>query len=163
MNVTENTAAALDAKANQHFADSAESFDRCDTDGFVSQWASDISGRKAQRNAEIARNGGVATFWAYEVTDLNGNPLNFRRANTKYGFKLVVEFPTRDEVWIDPDAKRPETNAKKGVKVSRRSFTAPAHAILWSPPGARGLSGATSVQIVTVPDDRNLKFDGVSL
>jgi len=50
------------AKARKHFDRSRESFDRCDTDGFVTQFASDLSGREAQRNAEIVEAGGTAKF-----------------------------------------------------------------------------------------------------
>lgn len=157
-----NTAEAYLSEAAAHDRDAAESFDRCDTDGFLSQWASGINAQVARKNAAIAEAGGVATFWAYEVTDLNGNHLNFRRANTQYGFKLVVDLDGR-EVWIDPEAKRPATNRNKGVIVSRREFVAPAHANTWAPAGARGLSGATSVSVRIFPDDRDVKWDGVTL
>jgi hypothetical protein len=153
------SAADFRAQASQHRADERESFDRCDTDGFLSQWASGINARVADANARIADNGGTATFWVYEVTDLDGNPLTFRRANTRFGFKLVVE-TANGEVWIDPHAARPSTNRNKGVVVGRREFDAPAHAATWAPPGARGLGGATSVTVRVFPDDRNLTFDG---
>lgn len=157
--IASNTSAAFAQQAADHIAAQQASFDRCDTDGFVSQWAHGIQGQVAQRNAEIAANGGVATFWAYTATDLDGTPLSFRRAETKFGFKLVVD--TADgEVWVDPAAKRPATNAKKGVIVGRSEFTAPAHAHTWAPASARGLSGACSVQVLVSPDDRKLKYDG---
>ncbi len=155
------TAAEFNADAAKHTRDADESFDRCDTDGFVSQWASGINARVAQANARIAANGGTATFWRFVALDADTlERLPFRRANTRFGFKLVVDTP-KGEVWIDPDAKRPETNTRKGVIVERESFVAPAHAATWAPPGARGLSGATSVTVRTFPDDRNVVWDGV--
>lgn len=48
--------------AAQHEQDAEDSFDRSDTDGFLSQWASGISAQKATRNAEIAEKGGKAEF-----------------------------------------------------------------------------------------------------
>lgn len=153
------TANEFKQQAAKHFQDAADSFDRCDTDGFLSQWASDTMGRKAQLNATIAENGGEATFWTYTVTDLDGNPLNFRRANTVHGFKLVVDVNGND-VWIDPHAKRPATNRNKGVIVGRSEFSVPAHAITWAPRGARGLGGCASVQVIVAPKDSNVKWDG---
>lgn len=154
--------AEFTAKAAQHERDAAESFDRCDTDGFLSQWASGVNAQVARTNASIAERGGNAIFWVYEVTDLDGNVLAFNRANTQFGFKLVVDLNGR-EVWIDPAAKRPSTNRNKGVVVTRREFVAAAHANTWSPPGARGLSGCSSVSVRIFPDDREVKWDGVTL
>lgn len=158
--IATKTAADFNADAARHEDDARESFDRCDTDGFLSQWASGVNAQVARKNALIAENGGVATFWAYRVFDLDGRERSFRRANTRYGFKLVVE-TANGEVWIDPEAKRPATNRAKGCIVTKEEFVAPAHARTWSPPGARGLSGCTSVQVVTFPDDHKLKFDGL--
>jgi hypothetical protein len=160
--IASKTPTEFKADAAKHDSNAAESFERCDTDGFLSQWASGINAQVARTNAAIAENGGVATFWVYEVTDLDGKPLTFRRANTQFGFKLVVDVNGR-EVWIDPHAVRPSTNVKKGVKVGRREFEAAAHANTWSPPGARGLSGASSVTVRIFPDDRDVKWDGVTL
>lgn len=39
-----------------------ESFQCCDTDGFLSQWALGLSAQKASRNAQIADNDGKALF-----------------------------------------------------------------------------------------------------
>lgn len=49
---------------------SAESFDRCDTDGFLSQWASDASATVHRLNADVCDNGGVWEFPA--LFDLEG-------------------------------------------------------------------------------------------
>ena len=58
-----------EAEAKKHDAEAAraetsreESFERSDTDGFLSQWASGISASKSRIAAEIARNGGKAEF-----------------------------------------------------------------------------------------------------
>jgi hypothetical protein len=50
------------AKAAQCRQDAQESFDRCDTDGFVSQWASGIMAGVHTLQAEIERAGGVSEF-----------------------------------------------------------------------------------------------------
>jgi hypothetical protein len=48
-------AAKLDQRAQ-------ESFERCDTDGFLSQWASQESARKCRIQADIIEKGGVECF-----------------------------------------------------------------------------------------------------
>lgn len=48
--------------AAQDRSDKAESFERCDTDGFMSQWASGMMARLNDALAEIADNGGTAQF-----------------------------------------------------------------------------------------------------
>lgn len=52
----------LRAEAAAHDAKAEESFERCDTDGFVSQWASGLSAQRAWRQADIEEAGGVAEF-----------------------------------------------------------------------------------------------------
>jgi len=39
-----------------------ESFERCDTDGFLSQWANGINANLYRRQAELVANGGMARF-----------------------------------------------------------------------------------------------------
>jgi len=50
------------AKAQKHFQDKEDSFARCDTDGFLSQWASGLSGQLEARKAELAEAGWTSTF-----------------------------------------------------------------------------------------------------
>src|SRR5690606_26317917 len=42
--------------------EAADSFDRCDTDGALSQWASGINAQKYRLQADIAENGGMWEF-----------------------------------------------------------------------------------------------------
>jgi hypothetical protein len=55
-------AAELRAEAKAHADEARASFERCDTDGFLSQWASDLNAQLARRQAEILESGGVAEF-----------------------------------------------------------------------------------------------------
>lgn len=50
------------AEASKHIQDREDSFDRCDTDGFVSQWASGLNSSLKQTLAELAENGYMASF-----------------------------------------------------------------------------------------------------
>ena len=69
-NTQTTTAAEYRAEAARHEQDAIDSFDRCDTDGFLSQWASGICAQKARLAAQIAENGGMAEFPA--LFDLEG-------------------------------------------------------------------------------------------
>lgn len=48
--------------AKRHFSAAIESFERCDTDGFVSQHCSDLNGRLANARAKIVEDGHRAVF-----------------------------------------------------------------------------------------------------
>lgn len=56
------TAEELRAEADRCQQSAAESFERCDTDGFLSQWASGITARQYNMQARIAEAGGTARF-----------------------------------------------------------------------------------------------------
>ena len=55
-------AAELRAQAIDNLRREEESFQRCDTDGFLSQWALNIGADKLRRQASLLDNGGCATF-----------------------------------------------------------------------------------------------------
>lgn len=65
-----------------------ESFERCDTDGFVSQWASDYMGRGYTLAAQVAEAGGTWTFPA--LLDLTGAMVPARVIRTHYGERWGV-------------------------------------------------------------------------
>lgn len=50
------------AEARSHFAKREESFQRCDTDGFLTQWADGLHAQLEREKATIASNGGHALF-----------------------------------------------------------------------------------------------------
>jgi len=58
----EQTAEALREDARRHEQEAADSFDRCDTDGFVTQWAHGINAEVARLQADIVEQGGTWTF-----------------------------------------------------------------------------------------------------
>ncbi len=76
-------AAELREQARQHEQAAIDSFDRCDTDGFLSQWAHGINGQLARAKAEIAENGGKAQFPA--LLDGEGNRVDAKLINGRYG------------------------------------------------------------------------------
>jgi hypothetical protein len=150
--VNTKTAAELRAEAAQHEQNAAESFDRCDTDGFVSQWASGINAQVARRQADIVENGGVWTFRRVRLADAETGEIvaDARRVKTRYGLKWRID--STDE-WLPYEPARDSTLRKHGYVEVEEFATAPAKAKSWSPSNARGLSGATSVCVVIVRTD----------
>lgn len=138
-------------KAEQAAAASAESFERSDTDGFVSQRSNDLNSMLHRRRAEIAEQGGVTEFPA--LFDLKGNLVPAKLVNTQYGQSWALLSDPDDPSsaasgWVnqskanDPDRVRRNMEAK-GYRVG--TVKAPANAKLDAPAGARGLSGLSSV------------------
>lgn len=154
-NANDTTAAELRAKAAQHRADADASFDRCDTDGFLSQWASGINARKADFAADIAAAGGVWTFERVVLETLDGEPVADARAvNTRYGMKWRSDAA---DAWLPYMPARESTLGKRGYRERVEQVVAPARAITWAPDGARGLGGATSVSVVIIRTDAERK------
>lgn len=78
---------------------SAESFERCDTDGFRSQAANDVTARVYDLQAGLLESGGLSSFPA--LFDLDGNQVPAVRVDGQYGmvWKLL------DPGAIDSDRK----------------------------------------------------------
>lgn len=105
---------------------SYESFERCDTDGFLSQAASDATAREYDLQAEILDNGGKSTFLA--LFDLEGNQVPAKYIETRYGWSWALLDPAKPEgrflgFFNESNARKEETrlanNAKKGYYVGR--------------------------------------------
>ena len=137
--------------AAQHRQDAAESWERSDTDGFLSQWASGINAQVHDRQAEIAEAGGVWTFSRTRLVTLDGQETDAREVQTRYGRKWRLD---STDQWLAFQPARESTLAKRGYREVEETEVAPAKAISWAPPGARGLSGATSVQVIIIRTDR---------
>jgi hypothetical protein len=149
-NTTPNSAAALREQAARHRKDEADSYERSDTDGFVSQWASGINARVDDANARIAEAGGVATFCRTRLVTLDGEETDARKVNTRFGTKWRLD--STDE-WLPYMPARESTLAKRGYREVDEYEVAPAKAQTWAPGNQRGLSGATSVSVVTFRTD----------
>jgi len=91
---TNQTAEQLDAAAAAHRKEAADSFDRCDTDGFISQWASGICTREAELQAEIVRNGGKAEFWGLYTAD--GKRVAAKMIEGQYGLVWLLRDDAAD-------------------------------------------------------------------
>src|SRR6476661_6496069 len=72
-----------------------DSFERCDTDGFLSQWASGLNAQKHRLQAEIEDNGGKWEFPA--LFDLDGNLVPAKLISTRYGMSWALLDPANPE------------------------------------------------------------------
>lgn len=103
-----------------------ESWERSDTDGFVSQWASNITHDELIMKAELIENGG-----SYErdlLFDLEGNLILAKEIETKFGYSWMILDPDNPRGsalgWFNESkARNPETkiknDARKGYYVGR--------------------------------------------
>jgi len=140
------TADAYRAMANRSNNEAYESFERCDTDGFLSQWANQQMTSRYLNLAAVAENGWKREFHA--LFDLEGNLIaaKYLEVNDNYAYKgttwkwgILENDDPRSRIvqWFkESSAQKPETqvknNAKKGfyvgivrvpVEVNRDYFT----------------------------------------
>ena len=122
-----------------------DSFERCDTDGFVSQWASGITSQLSRAKARISRQEGIDTFSGLYSGDTR---VRAKIVNGQYG-----------SVWLIDDCDQHLTGGRKFIPVgsnsrvqrelglSERQEKAPAWACTAG--SGYGLSGACSVRVIT--------------
>lgn len=136
------TAAEFRSQAAAHHAEAAASFERCDTDGFLSQWASGLNGRLATTKAEIAEAGGTAIFarWILCSTE-TGAKIDAKICETRYGTKFRID-ATDEWISIGMSAKG---LAKKGYELGEEIERAAAFAFMNG--SGTGLSGQAWVSI----------------
>lgn len=135
-------------KASQAEDEKAASFERCDTDGFVSQWASGVNASKYSLQAEIEEKGG----WELQaVFDLAGNLIAAKEIETIHGWTWAIlesdDPQSRFKGWFNPSKastpeKRRANNAKKGYYLGRIKSKNVKAELGGS---GKGLSGALSV------------------
>jgi len=121
-----------------------ESFERCDTDGFVSQWCLGLTARECDERARICEEGGTASFTGlYEGM----RRVRAKRIDTPFGTSWLLDdseagiISRRGKPYL-PTGRTSRVLARLGLQ--ERYERAPAWARLDSPRGARGLSGLSS-------------------
>jgi hypothetical protein len=152
-----NDAVALRAMAADARKRAEDSFQNCDTDGFLSQWANDISAQQFEKQAEIVERGGKGIFTGLYEGD--------RRVAAK-----VVERPAYNRPWAtthvwllrDDEVRKfgrrfiPLSGWKKNSRIQKQlglrecQELAPAHAITST--GGRkstGLAGCANAYVTT--------------
>jgi len=133
------------AKASRQRA--YESFERSDTDGFMSQWASTITANELDLKAELIEQGGVIETSA--LFDLSGHLILAKEIETRFGWAWMILDPENPKgqakAWFNPskaksESTRRKTNAAKGYYIGRVKAKAYIKIIA----SGSGMSGAAS-------------------
>jgi hypothetical protein len=140
------TARELRASAAAHDQASRDSFERCDTDGFLTQWAHDIGAQRDRLAADIADNGGVWTMPA--LFNLDGDWVPSKLIDGRYGtcWALVGDDGTFTGEFVSAFPVKASTMARKGF--IEGTGTWPAKAVTGG--GGTGLAGAANVSVYVV-------------
>ena len=138
-------AARYEAAASQDLQNARDSFERCDTDGFVSQWASGINADLNREKARICRQEGLDTFTGLYSGDTR---IRAKIVNGQYG-----------SVWLIDDCDQHLTGGRTFIPVGKRSTVQrklglserPELAPAWvcTAGSGNGLAGAHSVRVIT--------------
>lgn len=121
-------AAKYRAEARGNHQRAYDSFERCDTDGYLSQWASGVMANRYEDAAKILEDGGCAEFVA--LFDLEGNLVPAKYAETRFGYAWALLEVNEDESiqrivgWFNESKARNEetarrNNEKKGYRLGR--------------------------------------------
>jgi len=112
---------------------STDSFERCDTDGFLSQWASDLSANEHLANADILDAGGVSEFWGLYEGDRRVKA-SMVQVEDRYSYGTVTKWVVEDDdpvcatrKWIPSG---PRSRIQKSLGLKERREIAPARAVL---------------------------------
>jgi hypothetical protein len=139
----------LDEEAAAAYQAKADSFDRCDTDGFLSQWASGITGDLKRTQREILKNGGYAVFPVLVDGDGNIVSTETRSFQNKYDYSWDRKWLVPDSIadglgrkWI-PTGKTSRIQKQLGLHEETRWF--PAYAKIEG--RGTGLAGAASCYV----------------
>ena len=133
------TAATLETRA-------AESFERCDTDGFLSQWGNDITARLNRVKADITDEGKTAIFTGLFEGDRR---VKAKMITTKFGTAWLLD--DEETALIEQRGKKflpcnKNSRILKGLGLRMADERAPAWACLGGE--GTGLAGCASVRVV---------------
>lgn len=105
--------------------DAYESFQRCDTDGYLSQWASGITAREHRMNADLIEAGGVHEFAALFDAE-TGERVRAKLIDGRYG--LCWAFADENDKFtgrfVKAFPKREQTMLAKGFREGRETVAA---------------------------------------
>ena len=128
----------------------AESFERCDTDGFLTQWASGLTAELNRTRADIADQKGVWTFCGLYKGDTR---IKAKIVKTAYGRTWLIHEDSFDLVngrRFIPLAMGGTSRVQKGLGLTERFELAPAFAMITGE--GCGLSGTAWVEIIRSGD-----------
>lgn len=129
----------------KHHQNAQDSFDRCDTDGFISQYSSGLNGQLDHAKALLADRGGLTVVPV--IIDLATDQIiGVRSVHGKFGESIPCQKDGKT-LWIAPYAKRESTYTAKGV---RQAFMH-CYAFCKFSGSGYGFSGLGSVGVSTIP------------
>ena len=151
------------AAANRKAAQ--ESFDRCDTDGFLSQWASGITAMLYDKQAAIADAGGKWEFWGlFRASD--GKRVRAKQVSVynkfKYGNEtkwMVLDANDKAVAWFPCNWGSGKGRKLKAAGLYEAMEEAPAKAKIMG--SGTGLSGAANAFVGVVRTDKGYPDDAV--
>jgi hypothetical protein len=159
-------AAVLDEEARTARREREDSFARCDTDGFVSQWASGLSASLSGARAQLLRDGGHALFLGLFRRNTDGTPGERVIAKLRTGewgdfWSLCDESGRPTGVCLPAWKTTPspfDGTYSRGLKRSKAWRAGYVEAYEWAPAAARlggrgtGLSGTAWVEVFRTDD-----------
>ena len=92
------TSTELRAKARACRQEASDSFQRCDTDGFLSQWASGVNAARYEMEADLLDAGGTASFWG--LFDRHGRRVTARLVDGDWGLAWAVHTRSGRTIWV---------------------------------------------------------------
>lgn len=140
-------------QADQARQSAADSFDRCDTDGFLSQWASGLTAQQCDANAKLADDGGKMEHVA--LFTLDGEIASTHQGSGQYGPFWVLNDAAAEKLGrrfvsessASKAATRQRNNAKKGFTVG----TIRVDGYVTIAGSGQGLAGAMTCHVVVRP------------
>lgn len=139
-----------ETRAANHEAKARESFERSDTDGFVSQWAHGISAGLERAKAELARNGGKASFPGL-FERATGERVKAKLISGRYG--MCWAFVGEDGEFSGEFLGDKRTKRAKLYKVGYEVKDEMASAYAATRGSGTGLAGACSVYVGVFRED----------
>lgn len=152
MTTTENTASDLRDQAAEWDRRAAESFDRSDTDGFLSQWASSLTAQKLRAQADLAEAGGMIVVRA--LFNLDGSIASTHYGHGEWGPYWVLNDAATmryGKRFVNPSRAQKAATRRRNMKA--KGFTVGTIRVRGRVDIAgsgTGLSGAASAHVVTV-------------
>lgn len=141
------TPAELRQQASMKNQEAIDSFERCDTDGALSQWASGLTARRLLLEADILERGGVSKFITLFTVEGEFQPAVVIEGKYGKSWMILDAEGKRTGQYVTFMPKRRETLAKKGFVEGYAMFPAKAD----YHEGSGGLVGVTVKSKKTVP------------
>lgn len=156
------TAADHRAKAAEAHQRSADSFDRCDTDGSVSQFANDLTGREHTAWAQLIDNGGtieVPALFDAETGEIASTHQGFGDWGSYWVLRDAAAVKFGKRFWTASKAIKGSTRHRNDAKRGFVLGTVRVEGYVKIAGSGTGFSGLMSCSVVTVPSVDALRAD----